>query len=634
MRNDLLFIDGELVDLDDDTKITLSYKSNIFTDISKIVSNNSYTIKLPKTIRNQRIIKHADLPACNTDYPREKHNGRYIRNGVEIISTSMAVLISITDTIDIALAWGNTTAFGTVISEGKKLTELPHRNDYWEWKNWGKNDNKVYPRIDYGFKQEETKVWYHPVCFVSDILNKITSAYHVNFIFPDDKKNQIEKMFIPLLTRNESKEYSDECAISLEIDGTQYDETVKRYSLIFKTNTTSNYYGRADTLGAGNRNTNSYCSFISNGTPRISGRIEVIIKADSTPSAPTFVVYNSNQSGSGANIDTSTVLEIDAINISLVGGSSDNYKVLFDFEEEKTSVLKNVFDNKRGKYIKFSFGNIGENGSVVSVSGSIKVANIAEEVILQTYLGSGWAGDEYVDGKFWIVPNLPDIKIIDFIKTIASILGVFAVPTNDANIRFVSIEELIKNKLKAKDWTRKVIASFKENKPSGISFSLDGFAQKNLYSWKDENTVLGEYDGYIYVDDQTIEVEKEAITLPFAPSEMYNGVAKIPLYSYDKDGNLQYDKVDPRLLVLSGINGSFNGLDWNSLLQRNYVKYQEAVRRPVIITEKIEISDFDLKELDVTVPVYLGQYGRYYAIISVKAEDTGICECKLLQLEV
>lgn len=29
MRNDMLFIDGKLVDLDDNTKITLNFKSNI-----------------------------------------------------------------------------------------------------------------------------------------------------------------------------------------------------------------------------------------------------------------------------------------------------------------------------------------------------------------------------------------------------------------------------------------------------------------------------------------------------------------------------------------------------------------------------------------------------------------------------
>lgn len=94
MRNELLFIDGELVDLDDNTKITLTYKSNLFTDLSKIVSNNSYTIKLPKTVRNQRIIQHADLPACQTDYPRKFHDARYIRNGVEIISNGKAVLMT------------------------------------------------------------------------------------------------------------------------------------------------------------------------------------------------------------------------------------------------------------------------------------------------------------------------------------------------------------------------------------------------------------------------------------------------------------------------------------------------------------------------------------------------------------
>lgn len=48
MRNEMLFVDGELVDLGEDTKITLNLKSNLLSDLSKIVSNNSYTIKLPK----------------------------------------------------------------------------------------------------------------------------------------------------------------------------------------------------------------------------------------------------------------------------------------------------------------------------------------------------------------------------------------------------------------------------------------------------------------------------------------------------------------------------------------------------------------------------------------------------------
>ena len=56
----------------------------------------------------------------------------------------------------------------------------------------------------------------------------------------------------------------------------------------------------------------------------------------------------------------------------------------------------------------------------------------------------------------------------------------------------------------------------------------------------------------------------------------------------------------------------------------------------VVLTNNLtrSLSREALKEVDVKVPVYLGQYGRYYALISVKSEDTGVCECKLLQLEV
>ena len=36
MRNDMLFIGDKLMDLDDDTKVTLNFKSNIFTDLSRL----------------------------------------------------------------------------------------------------------------------------------------------------------------------------------------------------------------------------------------------------------------------------------------------------------------------------------------------------------------------------------------------------------------------------------------------------------------------------------------------------------------------------------------------------------------------------------------------------------------------
>ena len=135
-------------------------------------------------------------------------------------------------------------------------------------------------------------------------------------------------------------------------------------------------------------------------------------------------------------------------------------------------------------------------------------------------------------------------------------------------------------------------------------------------------------------NEEELESERDVVELPFAASDQFSDVAKIPIYSYDEEGNLEYNSVEPRLLAYNGVKGVFTGLDWNTLLSMYYQTYQSIIRRPIVITEKIEINDIELRDLDMTVPIYLAQYGRYYAIISIKAEDTGICECKLLQLEV
>lgn len=44
------------------------------------------------------------------------------------------------------------------------------------------------------------------------------------------------------------------------------------------------------------------------------------------------------------------------------------------------------------------------------------------------------------------------------------------------------------------------------------------------------------------------------------------------------------------------------------------------IREPKVITELIEIREYELRDLDMSIPVYLAQYGKYYAIISIKAE--------------
>ena len=59
MTEQLLFIDNKAMDINESTNITLNFRSNIFSDVSKITSNNTYSIKLPLTVNNCHVINYA-----------------------------------------------------------------------------------------------------------------------------------------------------------------------------------------------------------------------------------------------------------------------------------------------------------------------------------------------------------------------------------------------------------------------------------------------------------------------------------------------------------------------------------------------------------------------------------------------
>lgn len=623
MRNDLLFIDGELVDLDDSTKITLNYKSNLFTDLSKIVSNNSYTIKLPKTVRNQKVIKHADLPACSTDYPRKYHSARYIRNGVEIIPNGKAVFMSGADSFEVALIWGNISLLSGIVGGDKTLNDLkdsyPEYYTIWkrEFSNYQDSANFIMADMNMGIRNFDSKNYIHPCVRAGWILERISQGSGINFLFPANIIDSlISRLLVPMLTKKgKGEDDNNQFGISYEYDN----GTRPNHNYGYVLSALASTYKKTDYLETVDPYKEKYAGMkiLKNNTKiHIRGRMFFDFIRAETPN-PRFVAYK---------VVDGTAEEVFSVSyIDLEKKGSQTWFVSFEYDDYTTLL-------DAGDVIYFAFADTGfftnSWGSTTFVIGLL--AFIEDTNVFE---------DGVSDGYYPIISNLPSVKQIDFLKALSAMSGTFAVIKNDTTIQFVSMDEVISNKGKAIDWTRKVVASYQDNKPKTISFSLDGFAQKNIYKWKEDSSVSGSYDGYIYVNDETIEVSKDSVTLSFAATDMRVDKAYIPIYEYgDNDEVGKLGKVDPRILLEINNNGkskaTFSGLGWSALLSKNYQSYQKVVRNPVIITEKIEISDIDLKELDVTVPVYLGQYGRYYALISVKAEDTGVCECKLLQLEV
>lgn len=607
MTRDELYINNTKADLNK-TDITLSYKSNLLTDISKIISNSGYTIRLPKTAKNLALIECSHLPSSTSRYPYLKHKGTLLRNGIEIIKDAIVVLLEINESIEIALTWGNVTNFASVVNDGKKLTDLEYGTvegtDWVVWENWGENSER-FPRIDYGFNSDDPNVWRHPVVPVWWILHKIQEESGVTFNFPSDKFTVINKMIIPLLTRNDSEELYSKYPINLVGTGIGRDNRVVNYfglNINFNGDDTQRKYGETVDYQQQNSTVKAYRISYDSDKSHIKGTVMTVFRSTTI------------------SIDYLTVeLWIDRTSIATFRPIS------YQVNNNLWTVGFNIdctFNMSTGQII--SLGLLSGRGYFSSASDAGSNTNLNLTLSARGEISFG--------EKFPLVPNLPDIKQIDFIKAVSSMVGLFALPDGENGIKFIPFDNLSANKSKAVDWTNRVIMAYNSVTPRNLQYTLDNIAQNNWFRYKEDDNVMGNYDGNIQVDDATIEYERDAITLPFSACSTKGGVAYIPLYSYNEEGELEYNKTNPRILLLDGTKGIFKGLEWTTLIANNYQTYKGLINNAKVVTEYIRLNSIELRDLEMDIPVYLAQYGSYMAIIEIKTKENDICECKLLKL--
>ena len=607
MTRDELYINNTKADLNK-TDITLSYKSNLLTDISKIISNRSYTIRLPKTAKNLALIECSHLPSSISRYPYLKHKGTLLRNGIEMIKNANVVLLETSETIEVALTWGNVTNFAGVVNDGKKLTDITHGTvegvDWVIWSNKGSNSAQ-FPLIDYGFNSGDPNVWYHPVVTVKWILDKIQEQSGVTFNFPSDKLTVINKMIIPLLTRNDSEELYSKYPINLVGTGIGRDNRVVNYfglNINFNGDDTQRKYGETIDYQQQNSTVKAYRISYDSDKSHIKGTVMTVFRSTTI------------------SIDYLTVeLWMDRTSIATFRPIS------YQVNNNLWTVGFNIdctFNTSAGQTI--SLGLLSGRGYFSSASDAGSNTNLNLTLSARGEISFG--------EKFPIVPNLPDIKQIDFIKAVASMVGLFALPDGENGIKFIPFDNLSANKSKAVDWTNRVIMAYNSVTPRNLQYTLDNIAQNNWFRYKEDDNVMGNYDGNIQVDDATIEYERDAITLPFSACSTKGGVAYIPLYSYNEEGELEYNKTNPRILVLDGAKGIFKGLEWTTLIANNYQTYKGLINDAKVVTEYIRLNSIELRDLEMDIPVYLAQYGCYLAIIEITTKENDICECKLLKL--
>ena len=241
-------------------------------------------------------------------------------------------------------------------------------------------------------------------------------------------------------------------------------------------------------------------------------------------------------------------------------------------------------------------------------------------------------GDVPEYGLFPIERNLPDVKLLDFVKFLCAYLGIYPLQIpSKADIYFANYADAF-NEANAVDWTGKLVAQSEENRPKEVTFHPDGWARNNWYRWtEDERTeVNADYD--LEIADETMQVERDIIRFPFAAGEEN----KIPCYYLSDDGIAQYSACKPRLVKAfnqDGIVGGVFDAEWSERLAASVAMLQSSLYNASVIKERMRLTDIDLQAFDERKPVWLAQYGRYFVVLNIKQSSDMAAEVTMLQIK-
>lgn len=254
-------------------------------------------------------------------------------------------------------------------------------------------------------------------------------------------------------------------------------------------------------------------------------------------------------------------------------------------------------------------------------------------------------------GSFPIGVNLPDIRVLDFIKFLALVTGTFPLQTkaNAIAVEFSEINKIWNNRTAALDWSERLIPNDATNKPRSTAYSIGDWCQSNWYKWKDDDTVFGNYDYNMKIANGTLEKTQDVWELPFAASdgnrvpfiEPYDGLTGTFMNATDattdRNGDAgNYTACEPRIMTMqdngdSAVSLTF-GIDLTTIFNGKYANLVRVLTSPRCVTERLYLKETEIRDFDETIPVYFKQYGAYFAVTELKVTTDGYAEATMIQL--
>lgn len=655
-----LIINGEQVDTAD-VAIPLDYQSNLFGRPDVIKTNRTYTVKLPRTDHNERVLGYADVLGRTNGVLRKYNNCTYVRDGVEIIAKGSAVLLGVTpSSYEVCLTWGFDAGVLTRIKSIASLRDLtlPSSHKVVEWSANNLETSQPTQAISVGYAPYNVGVdldtgrLYDP----SGFLNPSPSA-------PDFKPELSYRDLCnihPFITLKAIKEALEStCSFILDLPTSVANDLHNKCLLLTSDENTlyKNVGLQKDSLYSGIIDTRStiqppftllWAVFqgvvryrASNGSD--TWRVQApSVELNGALKYEVFEHVEGVEKSYGIKMKeavSSFDVEIYFKTVNDLGtggiGSNDLY-VMKDHPDPwgtqgTTLFTKSYTQSTYTDTLSLSGLNL-QAGDVIYFSWKHYSSNFTPDLdkcesrVTISNIGYATPSDASLQvpypKMYDIESNLPTISGMDFIKLLANIYGLYFTSADAPNVlKLKSYEGLLSSALPL-DLTDKFI------RRSSTKFMLSPFAQVNTFKYKQDSDKLDTFDGELLVNDETLTAERAWVTIPFAAT---NDDLLIHQYDIARDAykyTLSKTKKDLRIMGLktnyNGVNYSYelvpSAMNFDTIVAK-YSTYKNAIDDPFVIEVDVSLTTYEAKNFQIDRPVYLSQFGYSFAVLKMRVKN-------------
>lgn len=256
--------------------------------------------------------------------------------------------------------------------------------------------------------------------------------------------------------------------------------------------------------------------------------------------------------------------------------------------------------------------------------------------------------------------NLPDIKIIDLLKSLFYVENSYPIIGKDGRIGITDYKELYRNIESGNvyDWSKYIIDEPEKDSlkyTTGTLARINRFNMKN-YSTSDNNGEESpeKYDvatAYFSTENNTLDLESTVYTFPYASAAL---VTKFGNYA---GGTLMFWGIDEKTNeykpnssvqpIIGRVRMNKRAVYFQSLYVAREMKmdiwqvkdrnYQGSVlasilRKPFVVTTRCFLDATILSVIDYAKPVYLERYNSYFGIVYINMGSNGVSKVELIKL--